>query len=237
MGPEGFEPTTKGLWVPCATAAPQARDDFLFLFNFQFSKRSGILIYGSLGFASIHLLHFKTCHLGNFCNGVLQARDDFLFLFNFQFALAFGLAVARALSFPSTSKDYQSFSWSPCQQARDDFLFLFNFQFSKRSGILIYGSLGFASIHLLHFKTCHLGNFCNGVLQARDDFLFLFNFQFALAFGLAVARALSFPSTSKDYQSFSWSPCQQARDDFLFLFNFQTFSKQGLFSIIQPALL
>ena len=144
MGPEGFEPTTKGLWVPCATAAP-------------------------------------------------QARDDFLFLFNFQFALAFGLAVARALSFPSTSKDYQSFSWSPCQQARDDFLFLFNFQFSKRSGILIYGSLGFASIHLLHFKTCHLGNFCNGVLQARDDFLFLFNFQ--------------------------------------------TFSKQGLFSIIQPALL
>ena len=22
MGPEGFEPTTKGLWVPCATAAP-----------------------------------------------------------------------------------------------------------------------------------------------------------------------------------------------------------------------
>ena len=28
LGPEGFEPTTKGLWVPCATAAPQARDDF-----------------------------------------------------------------------------------------------------------------------------------------------------------------------------------------------------------------
>ena len=22
LGPEGFEPTTKGLWVPCATAAP-----------------------------------------------------------------------------------------------------------------------------------------------------------------------------------------------------------------------
>ena len=84
LGPEGFEHTTKGLWVPCATAAP-------------------------------------------------QARDDLLFLFNFQFALAFGLAVARALSFPSTSKDYQSFSWSPCHRPVTTYCFI---QFSSANYVL-----------------------------------------------------------------------------------------------------